>query len=296
METDIATNPAEAVSDTPAEVAHEAPELETEHVETEGEGAEHAPPEDDGEEVDYEGRKYRVPKELKDAFLRQSDYTRKTQEIAEQRRTLEAAQAQAAQHAQALQDDFQGRVQLHVLDQQLEQYAKISEAEWAQLWNTEPQRAGALTSQYQRLQAQRQTLVGELQQKAQARAFHTQRETAKRMEEAAAVLKRDIPEWSPELATKTRDFLVKDMGIDAALVGQIDNPAFVRVAHLARLGAEWQANQRKAARQATTPQANPVPKVTAQRSAPSTNLYTEKNPDKWLAMREAQLAKQQGRR
>jgi hypothetical protein len=293
MDTDIATNPAETPVEASTEVAHEAPELETEHALTEGEGAEHAPPEDDGEEVDYEGRKYRVPKELKDAFLRQSDYTRKTQEIAEQRRALETAQQQHTQQAQEMQADFEGRVKLHVLDQQLAQFQQI---DWNALWNQDGPRAGALNSQWQVLQQQRAQLVNELQQKAQARAFHTQRETAKRMEEAAAVLKRDIPEWSPELATKTRDFLVKDMGIDAALVGQIDNPAFVRVAHLARLGAEWQANQRKAARQATTPQANPVPKVTAQRSAPSTNLYTEKNPDKWLAMREAQIAKQQGRR
>jgi hypothetical protein len=293
METDIATNPAETVSDAPAEVA-DAPELETEHVEG-GEGDEHAQPADDGEDVDYEGKKYRLPKELKDALLRQSDYTRKTQEIAEQRRALEAAQQQHSQHAQALQEDFQGRVQLHVLDQQLEQYTKLSDADWQQLWHQDPQRAGALTSQYQRLQAQRQQLAGELQQKAQARAFHTQRETAKRMEEAAAALKRDIPEWSPELASKVRDFAIKDLGLDPNVIGQIDHPGYVRALHLARIGAEFIANQRKAAKASTTPQAKPVPTVTARASAPSTNLYTEKNPDKWLAMREAQLAKQ-GRR
>lgn len=37
-------------------------------------------------EIEYEGNKYKVPKELKDAFLRQQDYTKKTMELAEQRK------------------------------------------------------------------------------------------------------------------------------------------------------------------------------------------------------------------
>ena len=38
-----------------------------------GEGEDEA-----SEEVEHEGRRYRVPKALKDAFLRHADYTRKT--------------------------------------------------------------------------------------------------------------------------------------------------------------------------------------------------------------------------
>ena len=46
--------------------------------------------EEEAEEVDFEGKKYLVAKELKDALLRQSDYTRKTQEVAETRKQIEA--------------------------------------------------------------------------------------------------------------------------------------------------------------------------------------------------------------
>ena len=35
--------------------------------------------------VEFEGKEYNIPPELKDAIMRQSDYTTKTQEIAEQR-------------------------------------------------------------------------------------------------------------------------------------------------------------------------------------------------------------------
>ena len=50
--------------------------------------------EPDEVEVDYNGKSYCLPPELKDALLRQADYTRKTQELAEGRRALEAARVE----------------------------------------------------------------------------------------------------------------------------------------------------------------------------------------------------------
>lgn len=45
--------------------------------------------EDDLEEVEHSGKKYRIPKELKPALMLQADYTRKTQEAAEARRAFD---------------------------------------------------------------------------------------------------------------------------------------------------------------------------------------------------------------
>lgn len=42
-------------------------------------------------EIEWEGSKYQVPAPLKDGFLMKSDYTRKTQELADQRRSYEQA-------------------------------------------------------------------------------------------------------------------------------------------------------------------------------------------------------------
>ena len=52
------------------------PEVDDEVVSTDE--PEQTPVESDDEEIDYEGEKYKVPKKLKDAFLRQADYTVKT--------------------------------------------------------------------------------------------------------------------------------------------------------------------------------------------------------------------------
>jgi hypothetical protein len=46
------------------------------------------------QEIEYEGKTYQVPPEIKDAILRQSDYTRKTTEVSERQRALEQKELQ----------------------------------------------------------------------------------------------------------------------------------------------------------------------------------------------------------
>src|SRR5690348_7423565 len=69
-----------------------------------GESAEPAP--DAGEtpaadpgfaELDWEGTKIRVPSAMKDAFMKNEDYTRKTQELAESRKSIDHVQELAKQ-------------------------------------------------------------------------------------------------------------------------------------------------------------------------------------------------------
>ena len=69
-------------------------------------------PEEELDETEYEGKTYKVPKEIKDALLRQSDYTRKTQELAEIRKAAEferqsiAAAKEADEAADELKSDL----------------------------------------------------------------------------------------------------------------------------------------------------------------------------------------------
>lgn len=72
------------------EVATDEPQDEPEDTRTD----------DDLEEIEVNGKKYKVPK---DAALRQADYTRKTQEVAAERAQVQAATQQTAQFAQQLQ-------------------------------------------------------------------------------------------------------------------------------------------------------------------------------------------------
>jgi hypothetical protein len=70
------------------------PEPEVEGNEPEAEEVEATPePSDDDVEVEYDGERFRVPKKLEKAIMQERDYTRKTQEVAEERRRIEQSQA-----------------------------------------------------------------------------------------------------------------------------------------------------------------------------------------------------------
>lgn len=91
---------------------------------------------DDLAEVEFEGATYRLPPKLKDALLRNEDYTRKTQDLAEQRRSLEQARELTIQ--QQLDAAFGGQIssesqEISVIDAYL---AQASKQDWGSM-NTE---------------------------------------------------------------------------------------------------------------------------------------------------------------
>lgn len=78
------------------------------------------------EEVEYEGAKYQLPPELKSALMRQQDYTRKTQEVAERERMVVLRQQQ-----QQIEQTFQQSVgpenqALAELDAAIKQYNQVN--------------------------------------------------------------------------------------------------------------------------------------------------------------------------
>lgn len=204
------------------------------------------PAEEDSEEVDYEGQKYRVPKPLKDALLRQADYTRKTQEVSEQRRALEQEQQSFQQVQQLRQQHMQGYAQLMAIDGQLKQFDGLN---LMQLNDTDPVSAQRLLIQRQQLIEARQNVAASLQQ-AEAQALATQQaQLAKRVEEGRAVVAREIPNWSPERGKALADFAVSK-GAPAALIANVTDPWLVKVINDAY---EYHQLQAKAAKPAPKP-------------------------------------------
>src|SRR5574343_151442 len=206
----------------------EAPELnadadgaEIESQESEGQ------PEDDGEEIEYDGEKYKVPKPLKDAFLRQQDYTQKTQTVAEQRRAVEAQAAEVQRQAQAQQALIAEYAEAYSLDSQLKQYQAI---DWPALIEADPVQAMKLDRQMRELQTKRDLVVATVTQKQQAQAIEAQQATAKRLQEGRAVLEREINGWSPELA-KTLANYGQEIGFSADEMSNVTNPHAVKLLH-----------------------------------------------------------------
>lgn len=199
-----ATNPVaeeEAVPSTEAQgVADEAQaqgDDQDQGNEAEGEGDEAQAEADDTEEIDVDGVKARVPKALKDAFLRQADYTRKTQEVAEQRRALEARNAELAQQAEARTQTLEQRVQLGLLDKQLEAFAELDWDEYAQNYGANA--AISAQAKWRQIEAQRASLNNEITEAESNFRLSSERAAATVLQEADKELAQVIEGYGPEL-------------------------------------------------------------------------------------------------
>jgi hypothetical protein len=191
---------------------------------------EQAPVVDEVEE-DLDGVKIRGPKEVvervKAERLMQADYTRKTQDVAENRRQLEAERAQFQQTAQSHQQHIREVAQVVAIDERLAQFQNVN---WTALTDQDPVQALKLHTEFTRLQADRGQLVNTLTQKQQQAQHEQQRNSARQLMEARQVLERDIKGWSPELAGKLMEHGVKK-GIPADAMQNITNPALVKLLH-----------------------------------------------------------------
>lgn len=105
----------------------------TDDAEASGDVAEEQPLEESSaalEEVEIEGKTYQVPSEIKSALMRQQDYTRKTQEVAEQRKLVQLQQ-QAAQMEQMFRE--QAAPEFEALAKLEAQIAQFKNVDWNSL-------------------------------------------------------------------------------------------------------------------------------------------------------------------
>jgi hypothetical protein len=181
----------------------------------------------DGEEITVE--------ELKAANLRQRDYTRKTQELAEQRKALEA------QYSEIERERAQYAQMLPALQQRLEQ--KEQEPDWDTLYDTDPTMAAKAERQWRKQQEERQAQIAAVQAEQQ-RMQALQQEKMQQMQEQYVTQQREmlpevIPEWrdskvAAQEATQIRDFLLGE-GFTEQDISGLTNATLVKLARKAML-------------------------------------------------------------
>lgn len=254
--TDLATNPqgGEAVTDAPVDTAAATQGVDTDalanttdtllEADAGLDPLQQTEP-DDHEEVDYEGAKYKVPKPLKDAILRQADYTRKTQETAEIKRALEGERQAVQQQAQFHQAFAKEVGQYHALAAQIAQFDGI---DWDALAEQDPGRAIALDRQLRGLEKERDGVSQTISQKQHYLASQQQREIATLKEQAFATLQREIPGFNEETVRKIETFGAQTYGFTVAEFDQVADPRQVKVLHDAMLWREHQAKAQQAQR------------------------------------------------
>lgn len=235
------------------------------------------------EEIERDGRRVRIPAWLKPELMMQADYTRKTQELADARRTFESERETVQQAGEA---ELSAHANLMMIDRQMEHYSKV---DWNAWYDSDAPAAQKAFAQFQLLKDARAQTLGTLGNLRQQRTLKEQQETAKRIEDGAAQLARDIKDWSPETAAKLLDFGQKHYGFSREDLDGIEDPRLVKVLHAAFQWEEHQTRARRAQNHAAAQTSRPAEKVGG--AAPKSGLDDRLSAEEWLRRRNEQLRK-----
>jgi len=188
------------------------------------------------------------------------DYTQKTQQVAEQRKELEAYAESIKAQEQAFQEQMQLNnvliedvAKITSLDQQLNQYANVN---WQQLSDNDFVEAQKLFFTYNQLQQERSQLVSQFEAKKQQVVQKQSQLMAEKIAKGKEILAKEIPNWSPE----TNQALLstgKDYGFSDAELNSIVDPRHVKVLHDAM---QWRKLQQNSTVKKKVSSAKPVVK------------------------------------
>lgn len=277
--TDESTNLETEVEATETEVENDQPELEANTEQPEQEA-----PEADEEEVEYEGAKYKLPRELKDALMRNADYTRKTQEIASQKKLVEDEKLNVQKQAQAFQQDMQKHVALHALDEQLKAFERI---DWNTYFQQDPVAATALKNERDELRWKQQELRGEISKGEHQRRLQHEHNMSRLMEETRQTLAREIKNWSPEYESNLSKY-GKDSGFNDQELASLKYDA--RQARILNKAYLYDQMLKKAEQKPPLLPAKPT-KTIGKVNPASKGLSDELSAEEWVKRRNAQVRK-----
>lgn len=237
------------------------------------------PEEEETEEIEREGKKYRVPKALKGELLMHADYTRKTQEVAETRRTLEQRQNEFSESAKLHHEFLKDVGRVAALEESISAFQNI---DWATLRAQDPDRAIDLQFQFQQVQMQHGQAVRGLQEKANQKALIEQRSQQQRIQESLSVLSRDIKGWSPQLAGEITEYATREFGFSPAELASKVDPREVKLAHAAMQGAKAIKELAALKRQLASKNVQPVQTVGTGSARAGQKDPDKMSMDEWL--------------
>ncbi len=239
--------------------------------------------EDDSEELDYEGRKFKAPPGVKDALLRHGDYTRKTQEVADLRRNIEHQQLQVRQQAEFQQAHIRDFASVISIDERLAQFANL---DWNALTDADPVQAMKLERQVRELQGQKNNVLQQIEQAQQRQAFEREQSTFAAQEQGRRELELAIPGFrTPELKQALKA-TGKALGFTDAELGSTSDKRAVLMLHKAYLYDQLVA---KASAKPKVEAVKPVTRLSA-KTSPASVDEDKMSADEWRAYRNKQIA------
>ena len=273
------------------------------------EGEDDESPDDDGDEdsdeefdeVEVAGKKYSVPKALKDeitqGYLRQADYTRKAQTVAEERRDVEERQKAFEQQTETQKQNLENYAKVQAMEGTIAQYERV---DWTKYEEDDPLAAQSHWRRFSDLKEQRRDAVDSLRKAEFEQSQKAQHEYAKRVEDTTRTVMRDIKNWSPDLAKKLTDYALTIGFTQQEIVSQLNTDARqIKVLHQAYLADQIEKQQKKQKPRTTATESQaaikPLTQVSKRSSRPAASpMPSDKDSDDdWLKKREAELRRKQ---
>ena len=254
-----AKSQAQATPETPEDEPQEADEEEPKSEEDDGDPKESETEAENLVEVQYEGKTYSVPPELQKALLRQSDYSRKMNEVGSKEKDYAQRIERADKLIEGAQEYAKALAKVSALDAQLEQFKDV---DFEKLETEEPARASLLAVKYMRLQTARDKAAADAQGiDAQIADSRVKNIEAKRAD-MFKTLEKDLPGWGEELGLKVTKYAV-DSGFSREELMQLTDARLVIALDKAR---KFDAIQQGKA--AATERAKAAPQQVARPGAP----------------------------
>lgn len=230
----------EPKEESPAEAPTEAAQPETEAEEVQAEAttettSEEAPQpkpkfklkvkreggEDEEVEVDED--------ELKSGYMRQSDYQRKTAEVARER---EAVEHKVKASVEPVLKQYQERLQLFERAVWNQIAPEIQNTDWNALARDNPAEWAQRMQQVNNVNALLNNVRSELQKVDQMKQQEQQQTKQKQVREAVEVLQREIPGWNNDVYQKVMQTGI-ELGYKPEQVAEITDPIAIKALHLA---------------------------------------------------------------
>lgn len=242
---------------------------------------------DDDEEFEIElgrGQKVKVKKdELIKGYLRQSDYTRKTQEVAERRRALES------ESAEVLRERAQYATLLTALEQQIKLTEAPPEPDWDALYQQDPIQASRIERQWRvQTEARKEQLAAINAEKARVEQANAQREQVEfrqYVEGQREVLVTELlPQWrDPKVERREKAELVEyalNAGLTQDEVRTLADARAVALLYKAMRYDKAMAKRAQASEGAAKPASTPTLKPGSTPAKPGVKVEVKKQFDR----------------
>ena len=221
------TEPEEETPETeeapPAEEEESQPVEEDESLEEEPEEESEGTDERSEEEetlyaVTVNGEEQTVPlDELLKGYSRQSDYTRKTQEVSEQRKEFDAMKQQMAQEYQQIQAERQQYTQSlqSLMEGNMSGIDKFANVDWEVLKETDPIEYVTRKEEFREAQERVQNLQKEQHMAQQRHRAQSQGEHHQMLQQETESLVKALPDWGdsskqPDMSKKIRSYAMEN--------------------------------------------------------------------------------------